>query len=124
DPSIFCQVAIALEFDHRPLGIGTEHPVDLSGVESETVETALQFGDVVATQHRPTKKQQTVPQAVSRLVEGAPGVGPDHAIRVQAPAALEVGDGAASAFTELAARIQAGGEPQRGQPVLDVTNGF
>src|SRR5690606_4914220 len=50
--SIFCQVTVALEVEDGALGVGPEDTVDLPRVEAQVVEPALEFGNVVASQHR------------------------------------------------------------------------
>src|SRR5690606_28727433 len=82
------------------------------------------FGHVVSVQHRATQKEETITEAVSGLIQGTPRLGTDHAIGVEAAAPLELDHRLAGSVAELATVVVATHETERGQPVLDVADGF
>src|SRR5690606_2895384 len=67
---------------------------------------------------------KAVPQAIARLVQRSPGVGPDDAVLGQPAAALELDHRPASVVTELAPGVVDGGEAEGHEAALDVTDRF
>ena len=69
----------------RPGRLRPEQAVLAARVEPERVQLALQRADVVAAEHRGVQVQGAVAQAVARLDQLAPGVGPHEAVHPEAP---------------------------------------
>src|SRR5690606_33061930 len=122
--SIFCQVTVALEVEDGALGVGPEDTVDLPRVEAQVVEPALEFGNVVASQHRAPEEEQAVAESIPGLVQRPPGVGTDDAVGGQTAAGLELQHGTLGAGTELPAHVGFGAQPESDQTILDVPDGF
>src|SRR3990172_11784119 len=87
--SIFCQAAVVLKVEDRLFGLRAEDPVDLSHIEAERAERGLDLGDVLPAHHGPTEEEHSIAQAVTRLVEGAPGVRAHYPVDVEAPCLLK-----------------------------------
>jgi hypothetical protein len=121
DP-IFCKLTILLEVEEAGECVRTEYSVDLSRVESKRVQASLKFGDVVSTHHRNPVVEEAVPEAVARIYEGSPGVWSHDPVDRKPANGLEFRDRPLRSVSEDALRIVTDGEPERAQPVLDITN--
>ena len=71
---------VALEPADRGLGLRAEDAVLAAGVEAESVQAALQLGDVVTAEHRPAEIEEAVTQPVRTLDQRAPRLGTADAV--------------------------------------------
>ncbi len=86
------EVHVALELDQRARGVVAQDAVLAAGVEAESVESALELGDVVTPQHRPAPIEEPVAQAVPALDDRRPRLRPADAVDPQAARVLEGAD--------------------------------
>jgi hypothetical protein len=67
--SIFCQISIVLELDHRRLGDWAENAVDLPRVEPKGAEPGLELGNVLTAHHGAAKEEHSITEAITGLSE-------------------------------------------------------
>lgn len=118
--AVLGHVAIGLEVEQRSERVRSEDAIDLSRIESESVQSSLQVGDIVAPEHREPVVEESPAKTMPRLHQGAPGLGADDAVRPEIPAALERDDGGVGALTEVADHVGPAFEAQRGEPALNI----
>ena len=99
-------------------------PSSRPGVEAECVQPALQFGDVVAAQHRSAEVQQAVAERVPALDERGPRLVPDDAVDAHAPMVLEREHRAFRRGTEVTQVVTGQVVTERDEPLLEIADGL
>jgi len=67
-------------------------PVDATRIKTEGAQPALQLGDVVTVQHRPTSIEDAIAEPEAGLDNGRPSLASAYAVGPEAPLALEPAD--------------------------------
>lgn len=98
--SVLGKSAIGLEIEKPAQCLRTEDSVNFPGIKSKGVEAALEFSDVVSSRHRDPSIEEAVAQPKACSYQGAPGVGPNYAVRRQAAGTLERSNGIGGASVE------------------------
>ena len=114
------QPHVALELAEGDRGQIAEDAVHPAGVESESAQPLLELGHVVAPQHGGAPVEEAVAEAAPRLDQRRPGLRAADTVDPQAPAVLEGLDGGSGAGAEASLRVDALGEGQPLEAVLDV----
>jgi hypothetical protein len=82
----------------------------------------LQLGDIFTAHHWSAEEKDSITETVSRFVEGAPGVGSDDPVDIEAFRLLKGSDSFSGAFAEDRPGISPGLEAESGKSVLDITD--
>src|SRR5262249_31680014 len=115
---------VTLELEERAGGVGSEDPVLLARVETERVQATLQFGDVVAPQHRLGDVEQPVAEPEAARDECGPGLGPANPVDAQGAFLLERADLPLRGGTEASELFQRYVEADGGEATLEVADRF
>ena len=115
------EAVLALELAQRGLGLGAEDPVLATGIETERVEPTLKVDHVVAAQHRRTRVEEAIAEAVAALDQRAPGLGAADPVEAQAALGLELAYGRERLRAEDA--IERDGITTAREALLEITNG-
>jgi len=67
--AVLGEMAVLLEVEDGPQGIGPEVPVCGSCIEAERVEVVLQGGDVLPVEHGKAVEQDPIPRAESGIYQ-------------------------------------------------------
>ena len=83
------QARIALKLLQGMVRVWSEDPVNSTGVKPKDSETTLEFGDIVAAQHRRRQIQQSIAQGIASIDQGRPRDRATDPVCVDAVFALE-----------------------------------
>ena len=100
--------------------VGSEDPVDATGVEPQHAESTLQLSDVVAPLHRAAQVQQPVTELVAGFDDRGPRLEVADAIGLEATCDLERAHGGLGGRAVAAVLSLARIEASPGQPALKV----
>ncbi len=116
------EVHVPLELDQGARRVVAEDAVFAPGVEAEPVQSALQLGDVVASEHRTGPVEESVAEAPTALDHRGPGLRAADAVDAQATALLEGAHDALRRGAERSGLDTRDLVTQRAEPNLEITH--